>query len=144
MSQGCRQIKEQLSAYLDGELDEGQRHAVAAHLQTCPACRRELELLTALDGALGSLTAPAPPDLAGRVLARLPRRRRAWWQNLALAASLVLGIILGGTVARDFYPRTTENGAVYETASLDAFHDFPQGSLGTILASYQKEEGNGS
>jgi len=144
MSQECPGVTEQLSAYLDGELDEARRNAVAAHLQICAACRRELELLTALEGALGSLAAPAPPDLTARVLARLHRRRRPWWQNLALAASLVLGIILGGTVARDFYPRTTGNGASYEIASLDAFHDFPQGSLGTVLASYQGEEGNGS
>jgi len=143
MSLECQEVQEQLSAYLDGELDEARRGPVAAHLKGCAACRRELELVTALDLALGDLSAPAPPDLAGRVLARLPRRR-AWWQNLALAASLVLGIILGGTVARDFYPQSPGTGASYEMASLEAFHDFPQGSLGTALASYQAEESNGS
>jgi hypothetical protein len=100
--------------------------------------------LTALDAALGDLKSPVPPYLVERVLARLPRRRLSWWQSLALAASLVLGIILGGAVARDFYPQPRENLAATEVASLEAFHDFPQGSLGTVLASYQGEEGNGT
>jgi hypothetical protein len=31
-----------------------------------------------------------------------------------------------------------------EVASLEVFHDFPQGSLGAVVASYQPEEGNGN
>ena len=62
---------------------------------------------------------------------------------VAMAASLVLGMVLGGSVARDFYPLAPENG-VAEVATLQDFDDFPQGSLGTILASYQPEEGNGT
>jgi anti-sigma factor RsiW len=139
----CSEVKELLSAFLDGELEEAPRRGVAAHLKGCAACRREMQLLASLDEALGRLSAPAAPDVAGRVLARLHRRRRAWWQNLALAASLVLGIVLGGTVARDFYP-APDHGAAYEMASLEDFQDFPQGSLGTVLASYQVEEGNGT
>ncbi len=144
MSRECQEVQAQLSAYLDGELNEARRGWVAAHLEACGSCRGELTLLTALDRALEDLPTPAPPDLTGRILAGLPRRRRAWWQNLALAASLVLGIILGGTVARDFYPRWPGTGAAYEMASLEAFQDFPQGSLGTALASYQAEDSNGS
>ncbi len=142
MPEKCDPVQEQLSTWLDGELDPEERRRLSAHLESCPSCRRELARLTALDAALGALKFPVPPDLAARVLARLPRRR-AWWQNLALAASLVLGIILGGAVARDLYPLPPENGAATEIASLEAFHDFPQGSLGTVLASYQAEEGNG-
>jgi anti-sigma factor RsiW len=144
MTLECHRVTELLSAWLDGELEPEEGRRLSAHLQGCAACRRELSRLTALDAALGALKSPVPPDLTERVLARLPRPRRAWWQNLALAASLVLGIILGGTVARDFYPLPQENGTTLEIASLEAFHDFPQGSLGTILASYQPEEGNGA
>lgn len=143
MESTCHDIRPQLSAWLDGELTAEARAAVAAHVDRCAGCRRELGRLAALDAALASLTAPALPRLTEKVLARLPRRRRPWWQSLSLAASLVLGLVLGGSMARDFYPLAPEPAGA-EIAALEAFQDFPQGSLGTILASYQPEEGNGS
>lgn len=146
MKMACPEVKERLSAWLDGELAPEERGFIEAHLQGCAGCRREAAQLEALDSALGELATPVPPRVAEKVLARLQaqqgERRRPWWQSLALAASLVLGIVLGGSVARDFYPLTSENG-VAEVAGLQDFHDFPQGSLGTVLASYQPEEGNG-
>ena len=147
MKMECREVRENLSTWLDRELPPEEHDALAAHLEGCGGCRRELAQLRALEAALGNLSAPAPTQVAEKVLARLRARgqrgRRSGWQSLALAASLVLGIILGGGLARDFYPVTSET-AVAEVASLQDFHDFPQGSLGTILASYQPEEGNGS
>jgi hypothetical protein len=64
---------------------------------------------------------------------------------MALAACLVLGITLGGGMVKGFYiPATSAtDSSGSETASLDVFHDFPQGSMGTVLASYQVDEGNG-
>ncbi len=145
MTANCLEVQDQLSAWLDGELAPGVMTQVERHLEGCADCRRELALLTALDQALGSLTAPVPAGLAEKVRDRLRRPSRRWWQPLALAASLVLGIYLGGTLARDFYsPPQAPNGLSTEVASLEAFHDFPQGSMGMILASYQEDEGNGS
>lgn len=144
MQAKCEEVREQLSAWLDGELAIEEHAQVAAHLNSCAACRRELAQLTALNTALAQLAAPVPSGLAERVLARVQPSRRYWWQNLALAASLVMGIVLGGALARDFYPLAPENGSGLEMATLDDFHDFPQGSLGTILISYQAEEGNGT
>ncbi len=144
MESQCYYVRERLSAWLDGELVEAERTAVAAHLEACAGCRLELAQLSALDAALESLSAPVPPLVAERVLARIMPRRRRGWQSLALAASLIMGIVLGGTMARDFYPWPPGNGSGAETMALEDFHDFPQGSLGSILASYQAEEGNGT
>lgn len=147
MKISCPEVQERLSAWLDGELAGPEHDLVAVHLDGCGGCRRELARLRALDAALGKLSAAVPPELAAKVLARLPQapQSRPWWQSMALAASLVLGLVLGGTVARDFYPQVSfpapSNGTT-EVASFQDFHDFPQGSLGTILASYQPEEGN--
>jgi predicted anti-sigma-YlaC factor YlaD len=141
----CQAVQAQLSAWLDHELDEAAGAVLSAHLKRCEACRREWRQLTALDAALSNLAAPVPSGLAEKVMAKVRRpRRRPGWQSAALAACLVLGIALGGTVARSFYgPATsTETGA--EVASLEDFHDFPQGSLGAVVASYQPEEGNGN
>jgi anti-sigma factor RsiW len=144
MEPRCDLIKEKLSAWLDGELEAGKHRTVAEHLEICAGCRRELALLASLNDALGRLQAPATPQVAQRVLAHVSRPRRRWWQNLALAASLVMGLTLGGSLARDMYPvATAANGNGGEVLALEDFHDFPQGSLGAVLVSYG-EEGNGS
>ena len=141
----CQEVRQQLSAWLDDELDAAAGAALSAHLDGCEACRREWRKLTALESALGSLTAPVPSGLAEKVLAQVkPRRRRQWWQSMALAACLVLGIALGGSMARTFYAPAASSHSEAEVASLDDFQDFPQGSLGTVVASYQPDEGNGT
>ena len=141
----CQTVQTQLSAWLDDELSEATGAMLTAHLEGCAACRREWLQLKALDAALGNLAAPVPIGLAEKVAAKV-RRPRRWsgWQSAALAACLVLGIALGGTMARSFYGGAApgEDGA--EVASLEVFHDFPQGSLGAVVASYQPEEGNGN
>jgi predicted anti-sigma-YlaC factor YlaD len=141
----CQAIQAQLSAWLDDELSEAAGVMLTAHLASCEACRREWRRLKALDAALGNLAAPAPMGLAEKVAAKIRRpRRRSGWQAVALAACLVLGIALGGTMARTFYGGATPDEAGAEVASLEVFHDFPQGSLGAVMASYHPEEGNGN
>jgi len=141
----CQGIKEQLSAWLDQELDADAEAVLTAHLEGCEACRSEWRKLRALDAALGNLAAPVPMGLAEKVAAQVRRpRRRHGWQSAALAACLVLGIALGGTVARSFYGAAAPSETGAEVASLEVFHDFPQGSLGAVVASYQPEEGNGN
>lgn len=143
MKTTCEQVRERLSAWLDGELDAAERREVAAHLEACPGCRGELAVLSRLDAALGTLTSPLPPQLPEKVLEHLRPRRRYWWQSLAMAASLVLGIALGGILARDYYPYPAANGDG-EVLALEEFHDFPEGSLGAVMVSYQGDEINGS
>lgn len=141
----CETVQEQLSAWLDGELAEPAGAILTAHLKGCEACRRAWLQLTALDSALGNLAAPVPPGLAEKVVAKVRRpSRRQGWQSVALAACLVLGIALGGTMARNYYGAAAPNEAGAEVASLEDFRDFPQGSLGAVVASYQPEEGNGN
>jgi predicted anti-sigma-YlaC factor YlaD len=141
----CQKVKEQLSAWLDQELDADAEAVLTAHLAGCAACRREWRQLRALDAALSDLVAPGPLGLAERVAAQVRRpRRRQGWQSAALAACLLLGIALGGTVARSFYGTAALSDTGTEVASLEVFHDFPQGSLGAVVASYQPEEGEGN
>jgi len=141
----CQAVQAQLSAWLDDELSEAAGALLTAHLEGCEACRSEWRELRALDAALGNLMAPAPMGLAEKVVAKVRRpRRRSGWQSAALAACLILGIALGGTVARSFYGAATPSEAGAEVASLEDFHDFPQGSLGAVVVSYQPEEGTGN
>jgi anti-sigma factor RsiW len=141
----CQTVQAQLSAWLDDELSEAAGAMLTAHLERCEVCRREWRKLMALDAALSNLAAPAPMGLAEKVAAQVRRpRRRSGWQSAALAACLVLGIALGGTMARSFYGSAAADATGAEVASLEDFHDFPQGSLGAVVASYQPEEGNGN
>lgn len=140
----CQEVREQLSAWLDAELDEATAALLAAHVAKCAACQREWRQLTALETALGELSMPVPQGLAEKVLSQVKSpRRRQWWQSVALAACLVLGVALGGGMARTFYAPAGSSGTASEVASLEVFQDFPQGSLGTIVASYQPDDGNG-
>ena len=71
MTNNCLEVQDNLSAWLDGELAPEVMIQVERHLEGCAGCRRELALLTALDQALGSLTAPVPAGLPEKVRARL-------------------------------------------------------------------------
>ena len=52
---GCRQVHRTLQAFLDGEVDPLQGELVAAHLESCPRCGVEAEVLTLVIEALRRL-----------------------------------------------------------------------------------------
>jgi anti-sigma factor (TIGR02949 family) len=140
----CYEVQEHLSAWLDGEVPEDLRPRLVEHLAACPACQAELAALERLDAALAELEAPAPRDLAAGVLRRLSRPTPSWVRSLALAACLVLGIFLGGSLTGTLYPGIYApahgNG---EVASLEIFQDYPQGSVGSAFSYQGDEENNG-
>src|SRR5438445_12696874 len=51
---------EDLSAYLDGELDGGRRAAVESHLAACDSCRTRLAQLRATARLIAALPSPVP------------------------------------------------------------------------------------
>src|SRR5260370_26817699 len=53
--------REQLSAYLDDELEPAERAALERHLPDCPRCQSELRELRAVRGLLRALPVPALP-----------------------------------------------------------------------------------
>lgn len=96
-----------LADYVDGTLSDTERAVVDAHLDTCAACRQEVELATGAVSALASLPEePVPLGVTGPVLveagARFEGRRAAAWHRLqwvagaAAAAALVAVFVIGG------------------------------------------------
>ena len=70
-------ISSKLGAYLDGELDRRAQFEVQAHLETCPACRAELEELRRLSSLLRAAPQPEFPstlDFKAQFMLQLPRR----------------------------------------------------------------------
>jgi anti-sigma factor RsiW len=141
----CSNAQEYFSAYLDDELPPEQREFVQEHLAVCPACRQELAHLTRLWEALEALPeVPPPAGLIDQVMARLPRRKTPWWGSLALAASLLVGILLGGSLGVDLHEELRQPALETQVVALEAFEDFPPASLGTLVATYRFDEENGA
>jgi hypothetical protein len=80
---------DQLSAYIDGELEAHEHARIEAHLPGCAECRTTLDALRATVAALTELPEPVPTEQDSWALrsaiarARKPVRR---WQRAAVAA----------------------------------------------------------
>lgn len=125
-----------LSAYLDDELDAGERRRVAAHLVNCPACAAHLTELQALSARFRALPEEKLGfDLAGVIegrLAAVPRRPAAtpgrnwqlgWPIAVGAAASIAVGAFMGSMLMA--------GGAATapRVAAMQVFDSMPPGNL---------------
>ena len=140
----CRKIQEYFSAYLDGELAKAQADLVTRHLAICPGCRQEYQAWQWLWDSLLAEPVPAPTDLTAQVLARLPGRPQPWWRHLALAASLLVGIFLGGKFGVDLHQNILPCQLENSQLTWEGFEATPANSLDAMLASHDLENGGGS
>ena len=123
----CHSCRDNLSAFLDGELSVEVTARVEEHLEGCDSCRRELEALRGIDTALDALGDLEPvSDFTERVLRRIAaegegekavrvhapaRGRRVTWKmaaSLAAAACIAAAVLVtlhlagnGGDVVTD-------------------------------------------
>lgn len=98
----CAEAREDLTALLDGALDERRAAAVRGHVDDCDVCARErASLATAVDLSR-RLLAEVPelrPGFATRLEARLEEirrpaaRPRRWWGPV-LAGTMAAGLVL--------------------------------------------------
>ena len=97
----CRETKDLLNAYVDGELDSAGSLDVEKHVQACASCLAGIENLHSLSSAIqnGGLRFAAPPRVRKKVQAALhaenPVQRRAffdWRWASAFAAVLVFSV----------------------------------------------------
>lgn len=115
---------ETLNAYVDGELDEATRAVLEAAMATDPRLAERISRQRALrervrDAFAPSLTEPVPERLlasvrgapagarAGNVIpfGARPRPRWSWPQWGAIAASLIVGVLLGPLLLRPSAPQ---------------------------------------
>jgi hypothetical protein len=77
----CEDIRKQLEAFLDGEVEEVERTAIQGHLAKCPECARAFRQLKKLPGLLQTWKAAEPPrDLYDRLKPGL-ESRESWWRR---------------------------------------------------------------
>lgn len=80
----CEEIQNQLSAYLEDELEPAQRHNIEAHVEECVRCRQELALLRRTVSALQALEEiEVPPRLTAAIQTGVSTRGRSRWRNVA-------------------------------------------------------------
>lgn len=98
----CRDVDDQLAAYIDGEQTEALQTAVDEHLRACPECRGHAERERAARDLVRthrtSLRTAAPAGLqarceeATRTVSGRPRSPLRAWVPLSLAATLILAV----------------------------------------------------
>jgi anti-sigma factor RsiW len=76
-----------LSAYLDGQLDQEERHMVESALVSNPGLAEKLRSLTTLRDLLGSLNRDFSIDVTTRVIERMRLTRGVKWRTLPRLAS---------------------------------------------------------
>lgn len=79
---GCQGYQRSFTAYLDGEVDRGQREAIDRHVRTCAACCRDLETLRRTVDLLRSPLLPME-DAPDRVRTLLTRKIHAVRQPMS-------------------------------------------------------------
>lgn len=106
-----------LTAYLDGELDEEAAQALEAKLSQDPAARAEVEELREAWTMLDYLPRSAPsPSFTHRTLEKLSVERRAietgkmpaptagsWFLPITWAAALILAAVLGWSISQQLW-----------------------------------------
>ena len=96
----CKEIKQLLSAYADGELSAEIRDNVKNHIDGCNACKELLAEQVKLREQIGVIsTTPALPNMESRIMSAVTnnvnkRRTRRWLRPTLIAAPVVLALAI--------------------------------------------------
>jgi predicted anti-sigma-YlaC factor YlaD len=94
---GHQRIKELISSYYDGELDEEKRRQLEEHLVDCPECRKEFEEMGRFEEVMSKMELKKPPKEVWQIYwASVYNRleRRIGWILLSIGAMVL--IFFGG------------------------------------------------
>ena len=123
MPDNCSKTGQNLSAYMDGELDAKGRAAVEAHVFTCASCAGELKLMAVVDADLKQLPVIEPsPFFAARVAAaarymnQYAASLRRFLRVPVPAMALLVSFILVNLLTFAFNINAMENGPRRELA----------------------------
>lgn len=153
----CHQVREDLTAYHDGELSIDEQVRVQAHLQECIACRLEAASIAELGEALrmmaGSVPGRAAADngrLTGAVLERIRVERQfsfgaqvrdlfqdmhLVWAGLGATVAMVICIFASAGVLQAASQEKPESLAgIISTLANQGTNDNPLRLAGTMLA----------
>jgi anti-sigma factor RsiW len=121
----CKETKNLLNAYVDGELDSEGSLAVETHMQGCASCLAEVENLHGLASAIesGSLRFKAPAHLKRKVQGAIRAANREargsvfYWRWASVLASALLIAALTWTVTTHWAKSSEETLLVNDIVS---------------------------
>lgn len=104
------QTQEQLSEWLDGELDPAASAEASRHIDSCPACKDEVFRLRRLGAVLFKAPSAADPRsteaFVSRVMARVVDASVSPWERFAARfLAPAFGLALAGLLFSIFAPR---------------------------------------
>jgi hypothetical protein len=145
----CQQFEPLIGELVDGTLDGAPRHALEAHLTTCPTCARLVEDLLVVRRAAKALAPLAPPPAArARIAETVAREQEASrpsksWQRfvlpLAAAAVLVVAVAAGVMLVRRA-PTPAPSAEATAPAAVDPATATPAQLIGSVEAELQQTE----
>lgn len=104
------EIRQMLSAYLDGELTQASAQRVRVHLEDCGECRQVFDEMARLQAMTKELAFAEPPEARMKELEKslsVQAPRRLGW--LFIVAGLVAWLLYGAvTYVRHWRPPTVE------------------------------------
>jgi len=128
----CEDVRERLSAFLEGDLAREEMETVEGHLAACEACRADVAGVEQVMSLLHGLDdESAPSDLPHRVTASLDaapaaaRARTRLFVSVALAASLALavGLVVGTILPRESAAPLRAEGLHFPSETQEALDD---------------------
>lgn len=140
----CRMVREDLSARLDGEVDDGRSAELDAHLATCSDCRRFEADLTSVRRALRTRPAEPVPDLSRSIMSAIETHRvkgleRNMWRPrlraAAIGAAASIIVLLGASL-----PFGRDGGDVASASQIVARLRAAAQSLTSYAASFEMTE----
>jgi len=101
----CKRDREEIGAFMDGELEGAARAELESHLSTCASCRAEVAAHDRLASAFSALAPVTPPgDFEARFWARVAREREGaetswtswftWRRILGVAVATAVALLL--------------------------------------------------
>ncbi len=107
----CKQYRNRLDDYLDGDMAPGLRTAFEAHAEECEKCRAATTSAREIQKALRQIPVPPmQPGFASQAIDRAIKQRNHHRHGFvagfssALAASLILALFIGGLVTENGQP----------------------------------------
>ena len=135
----CKIVRQRLSAFQDGELDQTTTKRIEQHLQHCAECEEALQTLRTTYQMLQWPAVPPVPatfqlELDARLRARGPSNRttlprRPWiWVPAGVVTAVFLGIMLAGIVGNELLDSAPPSQSA-EVQLDDHFTIAPPGSI---------------
>lgn len=117
--ESCEYYKEQISAYIDGELDAQSESALIEHIKVCSECGSLLEFYQSLSQGISTLEQEPPEGFARGVMSRVhdskKKQRGVFAFRYGTAAAAVLAVIILGVST--FYQKNNDTPASMESGA---------------------------